>query len=416
MSKTYVINPHGLLNGEVNISGSKNCALCLIACSLLVKGKTILRNIPKIKDIEMFVKILNYLNVKTEFFNNVLTIDTSNIEYKDLLIDEVKQFRASYYLIGGLITRFKHLKINQSGGCNFVYRPINFHLDFFNYVGVKSLVTNDELTFDYIENEKDEYTLPYPSFGATINALLFAISSNRKITLKNLCTEIEIYHVVKMLKKMGANILFDKSNAYIEPSELYPIDYENIPDRIETGTFLLMGPTICSSLKINKINPLHNKHILDLFSLLDIDYELGEDYVVLKKTDINKSCFIETGIGDCFSSDLQPLLTVFCLNIPRISVIKEKVYSSRFTHIVPLKKMGASLSEANQNILINGIMTLEGKEITCTDLRMSASMIFASLMSKGQTILHQVDYLDRGYENFVDKLNSLGADIKVYEE
>lgn len=416
MAKTYVINSNNLLEGEVDISGSKNCALCLIAACLLVDGITILHNIPRIKDIEMSIKVLNHLNVKTEFKNNVLIIDTTNITYNDLVLEEVKSFRASYYFIGALINRFKYLKISQSGGCNFTYRPINFHLDMFKYFGVEYFKNEEVYSFKYIGNENDEYSLPYPSFGATINSLLFACSINKNIVLKNLCTEIEVYHFVKMLKKMGMDILFDGGNAYIKKSTLKPIEFTNIPDRIETGTFLLMGPTICSKIKINKICPLHNKQILDLFSLLDIDYVLGDDYVILEKSKINKSCFIETGLGDYISSDLQPLLTVFCLNIPRISLIKEKVYLSRFTHIAPLKKMGAIISEANQNILINGITSLHGSEIICTDLRMSASMVYASLMCEGKSILHNVDYIERGYENFVEKLRKIGADIIVYEE
>ena len=153
------------------------------------------------------------------------------------------------------------------------------------------------------------------------------------------------------------------------------------------------------SVLIKNICPLHNKELLDLFSLLDINYDLGDDFVKIKKTKIDKSCFIETGIGNHISSDLQPLLTVFCLTIPKISVIKEKVYSARFTHIKPLRKMGACIFESNQNILINGIMSLTGQEIVATDLRMAASMVYAGLLAEGKTTIDQADYLERGYEN-----------------
>ena len=264
------------------------------------------------------------------------------------------------------------------------------------------------------ENDIEEYTLLYPSFGTTINGILFAVSSNKNIVLKNICLEVEILHFINMIKEMGGKLTLVDNNLYIEKSVLHGIKYKNIPDRIETGTFLLMGPTICSYLKIKNINPLHNRDLLDLFSLLDIDYILGEDYVILKKTKINKSCLIET--GNKISSDLQPLLTVFCLAIPRISVIKEKVYASRFTHIEPLKKMGGAIYESNQNILINGIMTLQGQELYATDLRMAASMVFACLLAEGKSIIHNMDYIDRGYENFLNKLNALGANIKAYEE
>ena len=176
-----------------------------------------------------------------------------------------------------------------------------------------------------------------------------------------------------------------------------------------------MGPLICSKLKVNNIRPLDNKAIFDLLSSLDVEYELGDDYVVLHKSKITKSCIINTGINQSISSDLQPLLSVFCLNIPRISIIKEKVYKSRFTHIEPLKKMGGFILESNQNILINGIMTLIGQKIVCTDLRMTSAMIFASLCAEGESVLYHGEYLDRGYENLINKLRNLGADIKVYE-
>lgn len=414
MAKTYLIHGSKELSGEVIISGSKNCALALIAGALLTNEEMIIENIPCIKDIETFIRILSYLNIKTEFNNNILKINASTIENKSLCIDDVKKFRASYYLIGSLINRFKKLEISKAGGCNFVNRPINYHLDLLKNFGVDYLEKEDNYYFDYHENDIEEYTLPYPSFGTTINGILFAISSKKNITLKNICTEIEILHFIDMIKKMGGKLTLVDKTLYIERSVLHGIRFKNIPDRIETGTFLLMGPTICSYLKIKNINPLHNRDLLDLFSLLDIDYILGEDYVVLRKTKINKSCLIET--GEKISSDLQPLLTVFCLAIPRISVIKEKVYSSRFTHVNPLKKMGGAIYESNQNILINGIMTLQGQELYATDLRMAASMVYACLLAEGKSVIHNMDYIDRGYENFVDKLNSLGADIKIYEE
>ena len=416
MAKTYLIHGNRELSGEVKISGSKNCALCLIAGALLVKGRVVLENIPHIRDIDAFCSILNYLNVKTNFENNILTIDSSSMIKKTLCIDGVKAFRASYYLIGALINNFQDLEIYQSGGCNFVNRPINYHLDMFSSFGVDYKKNNDHYKFKKNKIKNFEYTLPYPSFGTSVNALLFAVSSGENITIHNLCTEIEILHFIDFLISMGAKITYFKGNAFIETSKLHPTTFKNIPDRIETGTFLLMGPTICSYLKIQNMCPLHNREILDLFSLLDIDYELGEDYVVLKKTDIEKSCLIETGLGGHISSDLQPLLTVFCLSIPRISVIKEKVYSSRFTHIEPLRKMGAFIYETNQNILINGIMSLQGQEVSATDLRMAASMIYASFLAEGKTIIHHVEYVERGYENLVEKLQSLGAEIKVYEE
>ena len=199
MAKTYLIHGSKELSGEVIISGSKNCALTLIAGALLTNEEMILENIPCIKDIETFIRILSYLNIKTEFNNNILKINAFTIENKSLCIDDVKKFRASYYLIGSLINRFKKLEISKAGGCNFVNRPINYHLDLLKNFGVDYLEKEDNYYFDYHENDIEEYTLPYPSFGTTINGILFAISSKKNITLKNICTEIEILHFIDMI-------------------------------------------------------------------------------------------------------------------------------------------------------------------------------------------------------------------------
>lgn len=416
MAKTLIIEGNKNLKGEVKISGSKNCALCLIAGALLCEDKVILHQIPDIKDIRIFVQILNYLNINTSFKDNTLIIDASTMKYKDLDIDEIGKFRASYYIVGALINKYKRIKIAHFGGCNFVNRPINFHINLFKNYGIECHDYQDYYLFEKEKNTAGDYTLPYPSFGASVNGILYAVTSNQEITLHNLTPDVEFKHFVELLKAMGGNITLIDNTAIIKPSTLHGCEFNNIPDRIESGTFLLMGPIVCDYLKIRNIIPLHNKPLLDLFSLLDIDYDLGDDYVILKKTNIQHSCFLQTGLDNQISSDLQPLLTVFCLNIPRISVIEEKVYASRFTHIEPLKNMGGFVVQSNQNILINGIMHLSGKEMTATDLRMSASLIFASLCADGTSVIHNADYIDRGYENFCEKLNNLGADIKVYED
>ena len=163
------------------------------------------------------------------------------------------------------------------------------------------------------------------------------------------------------------------------------------------------------------LKPYSFKVFCVLFTMLDVDYELGDDYIVIKKQNIKKSVFVETGINDKISSDLQPLLSVFCLNIKRISVIKEVVYPSRFTHVEPLKEMGGFIAISNQNLLINGIMDLYGADTKITDLRMGAAMIFAALTATGKSRITNLEYVNRGYENFIYKLKQLGADIKEYE-
>ena len=415
MESNIVVTGRKLLSGEVNISGSKNCALCLIAGALLINDEVKINNVPDIEDIRQFIKILNYLNVETNFKNNTLSINASKLEIKDLLIDIVTSFRASYYLLGALLTKVDKLKISKFGGCNFVKRPINYHRDLFRHFGIDSKEYDDYYEFERKEFKCEEYTLIYPSFGTSINAILYAVSLNKEVCIHNLTNEIEFVHFVMFLVNMGANISLINDMAVVRPSNLHGGEFTNIPDRIETGTFMLMGPIICERIRINNICPVHNKALLDLFALLDIRYELGENYINLEKQDIKKSVFVETGFNEKISSDLQPLLSVFCLNIKRISVIKEVVYPSRFTHVEPLKEMGGFIAISNQNLLINGIMDLYGADIKITDLRMGAAMIFAALTATGKSRITNLEYVNRGYENFIYKLKQLGADIKEYE-
>lgn len=415
MKSNIIVTGKKLLSGEIRISGSKNCALCLIAGALLIKDEVIINNVPDIEDVRQFLKILNYLNVKTNFENNVLTINAKNMEVKDLLMDTVASFRASYYLLGVLLNKIENFKISRFGGCNFVKRPINYHRDLFKHFGVDSIESDDCYEFCRREYLYDDYSLTYPSFGTSVNAILYALGTNREIHIHNLTSEIEFVHFVMFLVNMGANISLINDTAIIRPSTLHGGEFNNIPDRIETGTFMLMGPIICEKIKINNICPAHNKALLDLFTLLDINYELGNDYIVLEKQDIKKSVFIETGFNEKISSDLQPILSVFCLNIKRISVIKEVVYPSRFTHVEPLKDMGGFIALSNQNLLINGIMDLYATSVEITDLRMGAAMIFASLTASGKSKITNLHYVERGYENFIKKLKCLGADIEEYE-
>ena len=415
MKKAISVVGNKLLKGEVKMSGSKNCALCLIAGALLAKDRVVLNNIPDIEDVRLFIKILNYLNVETDFKNNTLIVNSKNMIIKDLTIPEVSKFRASYYLLGALLNFTNNIKISRFGGCNFVKRPINYHQDLFDHYGVKSFEKDDYYEFVRESENEGEYTLLYPSFGTSINALLYAVSSNKHIVIHNLVSDIEFVHFVIFLTRLGADIKLNENTAVIKPSLLKGCIFNNIPDRIETGTFLLMGPILFESLTIKKICPVHNAAILNLFTMLDVDYELGDDYIVIKKQNIKKSVFVETGINDKISSDLQPILSVFCLNIKRISVIKEAIYDKRFTHVEPLKNMGAFITVSNHNILINGIMDLYSHDVEITDLRMGAAMIFASLCAKGETKLTNLEYVERGYENFIGKLKMLGGDIKEYE-
>lgn len=402
------------LEGEVKISGSKNAALCLIAGALAIQKKVILQNIPVLTDIYNFIEILKALNVKCVFIDdNHLLIDSRNIVYKSLCLDEVQKFRASYYLIGALLPSVNHVEINYPGGCNFSKRPIDIHLKMFEDYGCK-YIANDCLNFHFEEYKNHHIVLKNISFGATVNAILMGLYAKEEVVIENVSKECEIDCLISFLNTAGKNIARENNKIIIKEGSFHNLSFSNIPDRMEIGTFAFLAASK-GKLKLYPIIREQISYLEDVFQKLNITYYFVENSLVIENTNVNKSLIIETGEYPLFPTDLQPILTAYLTTIRRIHVLKENVYNERFSHVEELKKMGAVIFKESNTLLINGIFSLHGSIVKAKDLRCGAALLVCALNAEGKTIIENAEILYRGYESIVKKLKAIGAQVEVIE-
>ncbi len=413
--ETCIVRGGNKLEGEVEISGSKNTALCLIAACLSIKKKTRFHRIPHLSDIHNFLNILKYLHVSFDFDEDgTLTLDPTQIKITDLIMDEVRNFRASYYLIGALLKEAGTLRIAYPGGCSFDYRPIDIHLQFFKDMGVSVSEEKNILQFKRIQEKvKKEITLKNISFGATVNAILFCMKSKEEIQLNNVSPECEIDFLIQYLNKAGANIEKKKNSIYIHPvKEYHETTFTNMFDRMETGTFAFLGGAL-GSLRLKGVDKRYVASLERALFMSGAQHYFAEDTLVVRHSKEQHSVIMETGIYPLFPTDLQPILTAYLLSIPRIHVIRENIYQERFSHVEELKKMGAMITRERDTLLINGIFTLHSAEMMAKDLRCGAALLLAGLLVPEESQIHHAEVLKRGYERIYEKLHLIGADVGV---
>ncbi len=412
MSRLIIEGNHHL-EGEVNISGSKNAALCLIAGAVALRRKITLNNIPLLTDIHEFISILKKLNVNCYFVDkHSLYIDSTDLKYTSLCINEVKKFRASYYLIGALLPHFHHLEIYYPGGCDFSKRPIDIHLKMFKDYGA-TYIENEYITFDFNTFKNYKIELKNISFGATVNAILMGLFSKEDIIIENVSKECEIDCFIDLINKAGGEIKRNNNAILISHKHNYhDVIFDNIPDRMEIGTFAFISASR-GKIKLAPIIRSQIQYLEDVFNKLKINYYFSNDYLVVEQTESNKNLVLETGEYPLFPTDLQPILTAYLTTIKRIHVIKENIYEKRFSHVEELKKLGAVIFVEGNTLMVNGIFSLYGNTVYAYDLRCGAALLLASLNADGKTIIENGNIIDRGYENIIYKLKNIGAHIEV---
>lgn len=412
MKNEIRIKGQKMLNGSVRIDGSKNLIVSLIPASLLSKGRVVFHNVPLISDVFLLIDILEKLNVKTTLQDKTLSIDATNIIYQDLLYDEIKEFRASYYFIGVMLGLFGKLKIYHPGGCDFGKRPIDYHLASLKQLGVE--IVEDEiidLKFNNIKENIVEFNVS--SVGATINLLLFASTIENEIKIINGAIEPEIIELIKFLRLMGVNIIVDNRTFIIKGKrKLNGAEFSVIPDRIEAGTYALLGASVGDNISISPVIKEHLESLFEIFDILEVPYEYSNYVLNISRCNINKGILIETKPYPGFPTDLQQPLTAFLTQLNATSVIIETIYENRFAHIPMLNKMGANIIKQNNMIVVVGGNQLKGAKIDGKDLRGGASLLIAALCAEGESILTGLKFINRGYENIVNKCQKLGAEIK----
>ena len=415
--KQIKIKGKNKLTGTIRISGAKNAAVALIPAAILSDEEVTICNVPEISDINSLEEILKYLGVKFSRATESIIINAKDMTNKEIPEDISRKLRASYYFMGALLSKYKKVEMYFPGGCNIGSRPINLHLDGFKKLGATIIEENDKYTIEAKKLVGTKIDLELASVGATINIILAATKAKGITTITNAACEPEIKNVCDLLNSMGAKITgAGTSTIKIKGvSKLKKGYVEVIPDRIEAGTYIIIGSLIGENLKIDNIIPEHLEALTTKLLESNANIEIGRDYVLTSASQELKSVDVETYYFPGFPTDLQQPFSVYLTQAKVVSTLKETIYENRFMHIPYLNRMGANIKIDGDKLKIKGKTPLEGKMVTSTDLRGGAAMIVAGLIAKGTTTINDVEHILRGYEGIVEKLSLVGAKIEIRE-
>ncbi len=415
--KQLLIEGGHVLEGTIRISGAKNSAVALIPASLLSDDIVKIDNVPNISDIDALNEILEYLGAKVKRNGEIMEIDSRNIKNIGIPEEQAKKLRASYYFMGALLGKYKHVEMYFPGGCSIGERPINLHLKGFESLGATVTNEGNKYIVDAKELKGANIYLDIASVGATINIMLAATRAKGRTIIDNAAKEPEIVNIATFLNNMGAKISgAGTSEIIIDGVEsLKGCFHEVIPDRIEAGTYTIIGALVGNNLKIDNIIPEHIEALTSKLIEMGINLEIGSDYLIVNKSESYKSVNIKTLVYPGFPTDLQQPFTVLLTKCNGNSSVVETIWENRFMHIPYLNKMGANIIVEGMKAKITGATKLVGTEVTATDLRAGACLVAAALVAEGTTTINEVKYILRGYENIVEKLQNVGAKISLKE-
>jgi UDP-N-acetylglucosamine 1-carboxyvinyltransferase len=411
-----VINGRKPLNGEVFISGAKNAAVAVIPAALLVEGTCRIENIPDIKDVKIINDLLEKLGAKLEHEdNNSISIDAMEINSYKADFEMVKSMRASYYLLGALLGRFKNAEVAFPGGCDFGFRPIDQHIKGFEALGAKVSIEHGVVKIHADRLVGTQIYLDVVSVGATINLMLAAVRAEGVTTIENAAKEPHVVDVANFLNAMGANV----KGAGTDVIKIKGVNtlhggvtYSIIPDQIEAGTFMIAAAATGGNVTVRNLIPKHMESLTAKLMEMNIKVIEGEDWIRIVGSDKINKVNIKTLPYPGFPTDLHPPIAVLLCLAEGTSTITEGVWDLRFQYIDELKRMGANIKVEGRIAVIEGVSELSGAPINATDLRAGAAMVIAGLVARGKSEIYNVKYIDRGYENIEEKFRKLGADIK----
>ncbi len=410
-----VIEGKNPLKGTITIGGAKNSAVALIPAALLADGVSTIKNVPNITDRDALFDIVRLLNCDIEQDNKTIKIDTTNL--KNVLISQELsvKLRASYYFMGILLSKYKHVEIYFPGGCNIGSRPIDLHLKGFKAMGAKVTKRGHKYILNADELKGAEINLDFASVGATINIMFAATLAKGTTIIKNAAKEVEIINIMDFLNKMGADIKGAGTDTITinGVEKLHGTEIDVIPDRIEAGTYILMGALLGDNLCVEGIIPEHNKALLDKLKEMGVCYQINEHSIIINKCEHLKPVDVTTLVYPGFPTDLGQPMSVLLTQAEGVSHMEETIWENRIGHYPYLQKMGANIKLEGLKAEIKGKSNLKGTEINATDLRGGAALILAGLIAEGTTMIYDIDYILRGYENIIHKLSSVGAKIEL---
>ena len=415
--KRIIIEGGHELSGTIQIGGAKNSVVALVPACLFAKGKVKITNVPNISDKDVLIDIMSQLGVSMISKDQELLIDSSNI--KNNLIDEEnsRKLRASYYFMGVLLGLYKHAEVYLPGGCKIGSRPIDLHLKGFESLGATVTREKDKYILDAKELIGAPINLEFASVGATVNIMFAAVLAKGVTTINNAARETEIVNIANFLNKMGAKITGAGSRTIIiegVPS-MHPADIKVMPDRIEAGTYIIIGSLLGKDLIIKGVIPEHLDALFHKLSEMGIKYKINKDEVIVNKATNIRPVNVKTLVYPGFPTDLGQPIQVLLSQAKGISYFDETIFENRMMHIPQLKKLGANINVDGCHAEISGPVELTGCKITATDLRGGAALVLAGLIAKGTTTIDDADHILRGYERIIQKLSKVGAKISIEE-
>ena len=417
----YIIHGGTALRGEVEISGAKNAAVAIIPAALMVDGVCRIENIPQISDTDMLLTILKELGAKIRFINkSTIEIDCTDVRYQDAPYDLMRKIRASYYLIGAMLGRFGSAKTTMPGGCNFGVRPIDQHIKGMTALGADVDVKNGFVYADARDGRLHgaRIYLDKVSVGATMNIMLAAVLAQGRTIIENAAREPHIVDLANFLNSMGADV----RGAGTDTIKVNGVDklhggsYAIIPDQIEAGTYMVAAAATGGEVLVKNVIPRHLECISAKLRETGTIVQEYEDSVLVKGASTLRRVNIKTLPYPGFPTDMQPPMGALMCVANGTSVITEGVYDNRYKYTNELRKMGAEIQVDGRVAVIEGGKRLTGAPVHACDLRAGAAMVIAGMCASGTTVVEDVRFIERGYENFVGKLKALGADIECVDE
>lgn len=409
------------LHGTIKISGAKNASLPLIAMTILAKNRVKLNNLPHVADIQTLLKLLSNLGSKCQFFEDYAEVDTSTINETKATYDIVKTMRASILVLGPLLTRFGHCEVSLPGGCAIGQRPIDLHLKALEQMGAKI-----EIKSGYVEASAPDglkgcnIIFDKITVTGTANIIMAAALADGVTSITNAAREPEVVQLCEVLQASGIKIEgIGTAILTITGTHGKLIDIKEfsiIPDRIEAGTYLCAGAITKSELTINHVEPKHLDAVISKLEEMGCSFTITKDTITIHPAQEIKPVKIVTQEYPAFPTDMQAQFLALATQAHGVSIIEEKLFENRFMHVSELQRMGADITLNGHTATVNGKTKLSGADIMATDLRASSALVLAALVAEGETNIHRIYHLDRGYDALEKKLENVGAKIQRLKE
>lgn len=421
MVEKYNIKGGTPLRGEVNIGGAKNAVLKLMAASILVKGSTRIHNVPELTDVEIMLSVIEQLGAKTRYNRETksIEIDATDLTSVTAKYELVSKMRASFIILGALVSRCREAVVALPGGCAIGERRVDFHIKGLEAMGAKIKIENGYVIAKAPKLTGCEIYLDIPSVGATENLMLAAILADGTTTIQNAAREPEIIDLANFLNAMGADVVgagtSDITINGVKQEDLHEIEYTTIPDRIEAGTFMTAVVATRGKALIKNIFPAHLTFFTNKLLKMGASIKLVEPTIieVSCKSRLNTVNFV-TQPYPGFPTDLQSMAMVLLSTANGVGIITESLYENRFMQVPELRRMGADIHQDRNHAIIKGVKKLTGTTLSASDLRAGASLVVAALMAEGSSIIENLYHIDRGYENFEQKISLLGGKIERF--